>query len=201
MYLRERARATARLAATWVIFLARLHRNFTVRRSWVRWASVDLRFECMQQRHCGSWAAPPHPTSAIHCAVMGLISSGESIKTLLLSPRIPAQAEPAILGLKGWPLTVASSFTGAGWRRAAIVKQVASAIVMSWARRSSGSELSSDSSVAIESHLVCASPARTEPARAYRAVTVMRTFFGSMCRARATCTSCVASQNPTATVK
>jgi hypothetical protein len=32
-------------------------------------------------------------------------------------------------------------------------------------------------------------------------VTVMRTFFGSMCRARATCTSCVASQNPTATVK
>jgi hypothetical protein len=75
------------------------------------------------------------------------------------------------------------------------------ALRISWAMRSDGSELSSDSSVFIESHLVCASPARIEPAREYLAVTVMRTFFGSMCSARVTCTSCVASQNPTATVK
>jgi hypothetical protein len=111
------------------------------------------------------------------------------------------QAKPAISGSKGWPLTVASSSTGARLRRAARVKQVASAILMSWATRSGGSLLSSDSSVVIESHLVCALPARTEPSREYLAVTLMRTFFGSMCSARATCTSCVASQNPTATVK
>jgi hypothetical protein len=37
--------------------------------------------------------------------------------------------------------------------------------------------------------------------RKYVAVMVMRTFFGSMWSARATCTSCVANQNPTATVK
>jgi hypothetical protein len=35
----------------------------------------------------------------------------------------------------------------------------------------------------------------------YSAVTLIRTFFGSIWSARATCTSCVASQNPTATVK
>ena len=122
-------------------------------------------------------------------------------RVVLLLLCLLAQAEPAMLGLKGWPLTVASSATGAGLRRAAMVKQVASAIVMSWARRSGGSSLSSDSSVWIESHLVCASPARTEPVREYLAVTLIRTFFGSMCSARATCTICVASQNPTATVK
>jgi hypothetical protein len=54
---------------------------------------------------------------------------------------------PAIPGLKSWPLTVAASATGTGLRRAAIVKQVASAMVMSLARRSGGSSLSSDSSV------------------------------------------------------
>jgi hypothetical protein len=53
----------------------------------------------------------------------------------------------------------------------------------------------------IESHSVRALPAITEPSRAYRAVMVIRTFLGSMWSARATCTSCVASQNPTATVK
>jgi hypothetical protein len=119
----------------------------------------------------------------------------------MLSPRIPAQPEPVIPRLKGWPLTVASSATGAGLRKAAMVKQVASAIVMSWARRSGDSSLSSDSSVRIESHSVFALPARTEPVRAYLAVTLIRTFFGSIWSARATCTSCVASQNPTATVK
>ena len=66
---------------------------------------------------------------------------------LMLSARIPAQTEPAIPGLKGWPLTVASSATGAGLRRAAMVKQDASAMVMSWAIRSGDSSLSSDSSV------------------------------------------------------
>ena len=111
------------------------------------------------------------------------------------------QAEPALPGSKGWPLTVVSSSTGAGLRRAAMVKQVASAILMSWATRSGGSLLSSASSVLIASHLVCALPARIEPSREYLAVTLMRTFFGSMWSARATCTSCVASQNPTATVK
>ncbi len=75
------------------------------------------------------------------------------------------QAEPALPGSKGWPLTVVSSSTGAGLRRAAMVKQVASAILMSWATRSGGSSLSSDSSVLIESHIVCALPARTEPSR------------------------------------
>ena len=35
----------------------------------------------------------------------------------------------------------------------------------------------------------------------YSAVTLIRTFFGSIWSARATCTSCVASQKPTATVK
>ena len=131
----------------------------------------------------------------------GLISREHQHAFWMLSARIPAQAEPAIPGLKGWPLTVASSATGAGLRRAAIVKQVASAIVISWAMRSGGSLLSSDSSVLIASHLVCALPARIEPSREYLAVTLIRTFFGSMWSARATCTSCVASQNPTATVK
>jgi hypothetical protein len=53
----------------------------------------------------------------------------------------------------------------------------------------------------IESHVVLALPAMTEPSREYLAVILMRTFFGSMWSARATCTSCVASQNPTAAVK
>jgi hypothetical protein len=53
----------------------------------------------------------------------------------------------------------------------------------------------------IESQSVRASPTITDPAREYLAVTVIRTLVGSMCSARATCTSCVASQKPTATVK
>src|SRR5215467_5452131 len=93
-------------------------------------------------------------------------------------------------GSKGWPLIVASSATGAGLRRAARVKQVASAILMSCATRSGDSSLSSASSVLIESHSACAVPARTEPSRWYLAVTLMRTFFGAIWSARATCTSC-----------
>src|SRR5215510_10252845 len=134
-------------------------------------------------------------------AVQGMLITQSRAPVGQVLPRTPAQAEPAIPGLKGWPLTVASSSTGAGLRRAAMVKQVASAIVMSCAIRSGGSSLSSDSSVRIASHVVLASPARTEPVREYRAMTVIRTFFGSIWSARATCTICVASQKPTATVK
>src|SRR5262245_5870268 len=46
-------------------------------------------------------------------------------------PPDAGQAELAHSGSKGWPLTVASSATGAGLRRAARVKQVASAILIS----------------------------------------------------------------------
>ena len=63
------------------------------------------------------------------------------------SPRHTAHPEPGISGLKGWPLTIASSATGDGLRRAARVKQVASAMVMSWTIRSGGSALSSDNAV------------------------------------------------------
>jgi hypothetical protein len=55
--------------------------------------------------------------------------------------------EKALHGTHYRPLTVVSSTTGAGFRRAAIVKQVASAIVMSWVRCSGDSSLSSESSV------------------------------------------------------
>ena len=113
----------------------------------------------------------------------------------------PSQAEPAVSRSKRWPLTLASSATDDGLRRAVRVKQVASAILINCARRSGGSSLSSDSSVLIASHSVRAVPAMTEPSREYLAVMVIRTFFGSIWSARATCTSCVASQNPTATVK
>jgi hypothetical protein len=118
-----------------------------------------------------------------------------------LSARTPAQAAPASPGLQGWPLPVASHATGAGWRRAALVTQGASARVRRGARRSGGASLSSPRAVRIASHSVLASPARTEPGRASRAGTWIRTWCGSLWSARATCTICVASQHPTATGK
>jgi hypothetical protein len=95
---------------------------------------------CQVDRHLQDVPKYPHVT---------LWAYRKFLSVALVRPYLShaAQAEPAIAGSKGRPLTVASNSTGAGLRRAAMVKQVASAILMSWATRSGGSSLSSASSV------------------------------------------------------
>jgi hypothetical protein len=101
----------------------------------------------------------------------------------------------------GWPFTVAINEQSTGFRRVAIVKQLASAIRMSWAARSDGSSLSNEISVMIPSQLLAASPFMIDPVRDHFPVTRIWTLRGSIFSVWATCTTWVPSQKPIAAVK